>query len=94
MPIRVNWPSVSKEDGLNQNNFVDSSYVNIPVRNDFFKCITFIVYSTDEQIIIHIKYKNKYKIITHVILFALGLFSVTSGLAKTKFKYIWMLQIV
>lgn len=35
MPISVNWPSVSKEDGLNQNSFVDSSYVNIPAKNDF-----------------------------------------------------------
>lgn len=32
MPIRVNCPSVSNEEVLNQNNFEDSSYVNIPVK--------------------------------------------------------------
>lgn len=30
IPMRVNCPSVSYEDGLNQKNFVDSSYVNMP----------------------------------------------------------------
>lgn len=30
MPISVYWPSFSKDDGLNQNSLVRSSYVNIP----------------------------------------------------------------